>query len=65
ALHSPGGAERLARRLRLGRPAVVGRIEGERVRLDLRTVLPESDAELGAALVAAVRPRGNGTPCTS
>jgi L-seryl-tRNA(Ser) seleniumtransferase len=45
------GAEDLARRLRRGTPAVVGRIERERVLLDMRTV---SDAEL-PDLAAAVR----------
>jgi L-seryl-tRNA(Ser) seleniumtransferase len=47
-------AEGLARRLRLGRPAVVGRIEGDRVLLDLRTVLPEQEAELAGALQRAL-----------
>lgn len=41
----------LARRLRLGEPGVFGRIERERLLLDLRTVLPEDDG----ALVGAVR----------
>jgi L-seryl-tRNA(Ser) seleniumtransferase len=38
-----GGADDLARRLRLGEPAVFGRIERDRVLLDLRTVLPDQD----------------------
>ena len=43
--------ERLLRRLRLGDPAVVGYLRAGRLLLDLRTVAPEDDA----ALVAAVR----------
>ncbi|MFI6323371.1 L-seryl-tRNA(Sec) selenium transferase [Nonomuraea sp. NPDC050556] len=38
--------ERLAEPLRLGDPAVLGRIEGGRLLLDLRTVLPEEDDDL-------------------
>ena len=49
-----GGADELARRLRAGSPAVMGRIEGERVLLDPRTVPPERDAELAAAVSAAL-----------
>jgi L-seryl-tRNA(Ser) seleniumtransferase len=41
-----GNADMVAKALRLGRPAVVARIEGERVLLDLRTVLPEQEPEL-------------------
>ena len=42
-----GGAETLAKRLRQGGPPIVGRIEGERLLLDPRTVLPgEEDALL-------------------
>ena len=48
--------EGLHRRLRLGRPSVVGRIEGERLLLDVRTVLPGETAELVAAVVAAYSP---------
>jgi L-seryl-tRNA(Ser) seleniumtransferase len=40
--------------LRTGSPAVVGRIEGGRVILDLRTVEPDRDNELEAAVLAAV-----------
>jgi L-seryl-tRNA(Ser) seleniumtransferase len=36
----------LARRLRLGQPAVVGRIEGDRFLLDPRTVMPEQEETL-------------------
>ena len=52
---APGGAEELARRLRTGAPAALGRIEGGRLLLDLRTVLPGQDAALGRALEAALR----------
>ena len=50
------GAEDLARRLRAGATPVVGRIERERVLIDLRTV---ADAEL-AALAATVRSSAHG-----
>lgn len=43
----------LARALRTGNPAVVGRLEGERLLLDPRTVLPEEDEALLRALAAA------------
>ena len=36
----------LARRLRLGQPAVVGRIEEDRFLLDPRTVMPEQEGTL-------------------
>jgi L-seryl-tRNA(Ser) seleniumtransferase len=39
--------------LRRGRPAVVGRVEHDRLLLDLRTVPPEQDEELVAAVRAA------------
>ncbi len=41
-----GGADGLAARLRLGEPAVVGRIENEQVLLDPRTVLDEQEEAL-------------------
>lgn len=44
----------LARRLRLGDPAVVARIEDDRVLLDLRTVPPEMDVMLAAAVLQAL-----------
>ncbi len=53
ALRGPS-AEALARRLRLGEPAVVARIEGDRLLLDLRTVLPEQERELLQALRQAL-----------
>jgi L-seryl-tRNA(Ser) seleniumtransferase len=55
AVRLPGRASALARRLRLGTPAVVGRIEDHAVLIDLRTVAPAQDGELAAALLAAGR----------
>jgi L-seryl-tRNA(Ser) seleniumtransferase len=49
-----GSASRLLERLRTGDPAVVGRIRGNRVVLDLRTVEPDRDAELARAVGAAL-----------
>jgi L-seryl-tRNA(Ser) seleniumtransferase len=46
-------ADRMLADLRRGTPSVVGRIEAGRVILDLRTVDPELDDELGAAIIAA------------
>ncbi|HMA34639.1 MAG TPA: L-seryl-tRNA(Sec) selenium transferase [Chloroflexia bacterium] len=46
-------AAALARRLRQGRPAVVARVDHDRVLCDPRTVPPEQDAALLAALQAA------------
>ncbi len=45
----------LARRLRMGEPSVVGRIEGGRFVLDPRTVLPEEGQELLSALERALQ----------
>ncbi len=47
-------ASAFARALRTGTPAVVGRIEAGAVLLDLRSVAPDEDAALAAALVAAL-----------
>ena len=47
----PGNAVALERRLRLGNPPVIARIEKDRVVLDLRTVFVQEEAELLAALV--------------
>jgi L-seryl-tRNA(Ser) seleniumtransferase len=47
-------ADRLLERLRAGEPAVVARIEGGRVLLDLRTVDPEDDAAIADALRIAL-----------
>jgi L-seryl-tRNA(Ser) seleniumtransferase len=49
------GADRVLGRLRTGEPAVVGRIADGRVLLDLRTVEPGRDGDLGQA-VAGVLP---------
>lgn len=45
--------DEFARRLRLGTPGVFGRVETNRVWLDLRTVLPGDDDLLLAAIVSA------------
>jgi L-seryl-tRNA(Ser) seleniumtransferase len=45
----------LAERLRLGTPAVVGRLQGGKVVLDLRTVFATQDAELVEAVRNALR----------
>jgi L-seryl-tRNA(Ser) seleniumtransferase len=47
-----GSADGTLAALRQGTPAVIGRIEDGRVVLDLRTVEPERDAELAAAVRA-------------
>jgi L-seryl-tRNA(Ser) seleniumtransferase len=46
--------EALARRIRLGDPAVFGRIDRHRLLLDMRTVLPENDEALKHAVRVAV-----------
>ena len=52
--HSELGDAELERRLRAGTPPVVARIEDDRVLLDVRTVPPAHDEELGRAVVAAL-----------
>jgi L-seryl-tRNA(Ser) seleniumtransferase len=52
-----GDAEALASRLRAGDPPVLGRVVEDRLTLDARTVLPDEDAALVAAVVAAAAPR--------
>lgn len=47
-----GTAEALSKQLRTNDPPIVGRIQAQRLILDLRTVLPEQDAVLMAALAA-------------
>jgi L-seryl-tRNA(Ser) seleniumtransferase len=44
--------EAAQKRLRANDPPVIARVEGERLLVDLRTVLPEEEAELAAALQA-------------
>jgi L-seryl-tRNA(Ser) seleniumtransferase len=46
--------DELAERLRTGNPAVLGRIQDGHLLLDLRTVFPQQEAELVAAVKAAV-----------
>jgi len=48
----PGGADTLARRLRSVTRPVIGRIHEERLRLDMRTVLPRDEAALRETLLA-------------
>ncbi len=55
---SAGRADRLLAALRDGHPAVLGRIEGGRVVLDLRTVDPAADADVAGALAEALRSVG-------
>jgi len=50
----------LARRLRAGDPAVVGRVQDGSVLLDLRTIDPSDDAALGRALALALSRSGRG-----
>jgi L-seryl-tRNA(Ser) seleniumtransferase len=47
-------ATNLLARLRIGDPCVIGRIERDRVVLDLRTVAPDDDAALAGALARAL-----------
>jgi L-seryl-tRNA(Ser) seleniumtransferase len=51
------GADALARALRTGSPPVVVRVAEDRILLDLRTVLPDEEPLLLAALGAAARAR--------
>jgi L-seryl-tRNA(Ser) seleniumtransferase len=54
AWHDPrGGVDAAAARLRRGTPPVVARVDGPRVLIDLRTIPPERDTDLTAALEAA------------
>lgn len=54
-----GPADRLHAVLRKARPAVVGRIEDDRLLLDLRTVLPAQEEDLKRAVREALRGIGN------
>jgi L-seryl-tRNA(Ser) seleniumtransferase len=51
------GADALARQLRTGDPAVIGRIQDGALLLDLRTIDPADDAALGDALIRALGDR--------
>lgn len=51
------GATAIAKRLRVGTPSVVGRVEDSAVHLDLRTVDPADDAALASALALALAAR--------
>ncbi len=50
---SAADLEELHRRLRLGRPAVVGRIEDDHLLFDVRTILPGEEGDLVQAVAAA------------
>jgi L-seryl-tRNA(Ser) seleniumtransferase len=54
ALRFGANAAELERKLRLGHPAVIGRISGDRLHIDLRTILPLEDDELTAAIQTAL-----------
>jgi L-seryl-tRNA(Ser) seleniumtransferase len=54
------GEHELARRLRIGEPAVVGRVRNGKLLLDLRTVFPEQETALVEALQSAVAPKTDG-----
>jgi L-seryl-tRNA(Ser) seleniumtransferase len=49
--------DELARRLRTGSPAVLGRIQGGRLLLDVRTLFPDQENAIQDAVRAAVSPR--------
>jgi L-seryl-tRNA(Ser) seleniumtransferase len=51
------GPDELAKRLRLGAPRVFARVADGTLLLDLRTVLPEDDARLTEAVLAALTSR--------
>jgi L-seryl-tRNA(Ser) seleniumtransferase len=54
ALAFDGDAGTLERRLRLGEPAVIGRVADERLLIDLRAVATGEDAALAEAIGAAL-----------
>jgi L-seryl-tRNA(Ser) seleniumtransferase len=56
----PAGATEAARRLRQGTPSVFVRIANDRVVVDVRTVFPEEEADLIAALCAVMTPSRDG-----
>ena len=49
-----GSADNVAQQLRSGKPAVFGRVQGRRVLLDLRTVMPEDDKSLLGRILECV-----------
>lgn len=55
AVECPGGAAAAARWLRTGEPAVVARVEDERLLIDLRTVFADEEPALAARLQAYAR----------
>jgi L-seryl-tRNA(Ser) seleniumtransferase len=55
-------AEDLARALRGMNPPIVGRVQGGRLVLDLRTVFPEEDAAIASAMVALSAPAPDDLP---
>ena len=59
------GPAGLAARLRAGEPAVIGRVEGGALHLDLRTVDPADDEVLAGALAAALGAPANADPAAS
>ena len=54
-IEAPGGAERLAVRLRAGRPPVLARVRDDHLILDVRTVLDGEEDGLARALLEALR----------
>jgi L-seryl-tRNA(Ser) seleniumtransferase len=57
AIVGSDSADRLAARLRAADPPVIGRVERDRLVLDVRTVLPEEDDLLAMALDACLEPK--------
>ena len=54
-IEAPVGAERLAARLRTGRPPVLARVHDDRLILDVRTLLDGDEDRLVRALLEALR----------
>ena len=54
AVSLPGSAQQAEERLRLGEPAVIGRIFARHFLLDLRSVMPDEDDHLAAAVRGAL-----------
>ncbi len=52
--HATLSAEDVAKRLRMERPPIVARIEGDRVLLDLRSIQPDEDALVAAAVAGLI-----------